>query len=307
MLQVVVDSLIRTAELSLLAVGVTMTYGMLRFANFAHLEFAAIGAYLGLALSTGAGLPLPIAAAIAIVVTGFFGIATDFVIFRRLRKAAPIMLMIASFALGIVLRETIRAIWGPSAYFYGIGIARPWRIEMPWGGPDLLITPTQAIVIVAALVAILAFHLLLSRTRLGVAMRGTAENAPLAQASGINTDRVIRMVWFIGAAFAALGGVLVGINTQVKPDMGGGLIIEVFAAAILGGIGNPYGAMLGALVIAVAENASLAINWGPILQWFGFDAAAFVFIPTGYKAAAAFILLVLALLLRPQGLLGGRR
>lgn len=306
MLQVFVDSLIRTAELSLLAVGVTMTYGMLRFANFAHLEFAAIGAYLALALSTGAGQPLPVAAAIAIVVTGFFGIATDFVIFRRLRKAAPIMLMIASFALGIVIRETIRAIWGPSAYFYG-GFARPWRIELPWGGAPLLITPTQVIVIVSAAVAIVAFYFLLSRTRLGVAMRGTAENAPLAQASGINTDRVILMVWFIGAAFAALGGVLVGLNTQVKPDMGGGLIIEVFAAAILGGIGNPYGAMLGALIIAIAENATLAINWGPFLQTLGFEAGDFVFIPTGYKAAAAFVLLILALLVRPQGLLGGKR
>jgi len=115
------------------------------------------------------------------------------------------------------------------------------------------------------------------------------------------------MVWFIGAAFAALGGVLVGLNTQVKPDMGGGLIIEVFAAAILGGIGNPYGAMLGALIIAVAENATLAINWGPFLQWLGFEVRDFVFIPTGYKAAAAFVLLILALLLRPQGLLGAKR
>jgi len=156
-------------------------------------------------------------------------------------------------------------------------------------------------------VAIVAFYVLLNRTRLGVAMRGTAENAPLAQASGIDTNRVILMVWFIGAAFAALGGVLVGLNTQVKPDMGGGLIIEVFAAAILGGIGNPYGAMLGALIIAVAENATLAINWGPFLQSVGFEAGDFVFIPTGYKAAAAFVLLILALLLRPQGLLGAKR
>jgi branched-chain amino acid transport system permease protein len=306
LLQVILDSLIRTAELSLLAVGVTMTYGMLRFANFAHLEFASIGAYIALVFVTGVGLPLPIAAAIAIVLTGLIGIATDFLIFRRLRKAQPIMLMIASFALGIVLRETIRAIWGPSAYFYG-GFARPWRITMPWGGDPLLLTPTQLIVIVTAIGAILAFYVLLSRTRLGVAMRGTAENAPLAQASGINTDNVIRMVWFIGAAFAALGGVLVGLNTQIKPDMGGGLIIEVFAAAILGGIGNPYGAMLGALIIGFAENTSLAINWGPLFQSFGWEARDFVFIPTGYKAAVAFVLLILALLIRPQGLLGARR
>ena len=168
------------------------------------------------------------------------------------------------------------------------------------------ITPTQIAIIAAAMVAMLAFYLLLSRTRLGIAMRATADNAPLSQASGIHSERIIRAVWFIGSGFAALGGVLIGLNTQVKPDMGFGLIIEVFAAAIVGGIGIPYGAMLGALLVGFAENVGLAINWAPLLRALGFDAGDFVFIPTGYKAAVAFSLLILTLLLRPRGILGAR-
>ena len=108
----------------------------------------------------------------------------------------------------------------------------------------------------------------------------------------------------MGTAFAALGGVLIGINTQLKPDIGVGLAIEVFAAAIVGGIGNPYGAMLGAALVGFAENVGLAINWAPLLAAVGFDTGDFAFIPTSYKAAVAFSLLIATLLIRPRGLMG---
>ncbi len=219
MLQVLIDSLIRAAELSFLAVGLTMVYSVLRFANFAHVEFATVGAYLALAFSVTLGAPFVLAAILAILVVGALGVGIDKLIFSRLDGASPIMLMIASFALGIALRELVRAIWGPSPFFYSLGVLAPWQFL------GLRITPTQVGVIVAAIVAMLGFHLLLSRTTLGIAMRATADNPALAQASGIATNRVIRAVWFIGSAFAALGGILVGLNTQVKPDMGFGLII----------------------------------------------------------------------------------
>ncbi len=300
MLQVLIDSAIRSAELSFLAVGLTMVYSVLRFANFAHVEFATVGAYLALGLSTTVGLPLWLAAALAILIAGGLGVGIDRVIFSRLRTASPIMLMIASFALGIAMREAVRAIWGPSPFFYNLGILPPWRFL------GAFVTPTQVAVIAAAVVAMLAFHFLLSRTTLGIAMRATADNATLSQASGIATDRVIRSVWFIGAGFAALGGVLVGLNTQIKPDMGFGLIIEVFSAAIVGGIGSPYGAILGAILVGFAENVGLAIDWSPVLNAIGFDVGPFTYIPTGYKAAVAFSLLILTLLIRPRGLLGAR-
>lgn len=301
MTQILIDSLIRAAELSFLAVGLTMVYSVLRFANFAHVEFATVGAYVAFALSTQLGLPFVVAAAGAVLFTGLLGVGIDRVIFSRVRVSSPIMLMIISFALGIGLRETIRAIWGPSPFFYKLGVMAPWKVF------GARITPTQAAVIIAALVAMVGFHLLLSRTRLGIAMRATADNPPLAQASGIPTKSIIRAVWFIGGAFAALGGVFIGLTTQVKPDMGFGLIIEVFAAAILGGIGSPYGAILGALVVGVAENVGLAINWSPVISALGFESSGYNYIPTSFKALVAFSLLILTLLIRPRGLLGGRR
>jgi branched-subunit amino acid ABC-type transport system permease component len=301
MTQVLIDSLIRAAELSFLAVGLTMVYSVLRFANFAHVEFATVGAYLAFALSTQLGLPFAVAAAGAVLLTGVLGVGIDRVIFSRVRISSPIMLMIISFALGIGMREAIRAIWGPSPFFYKLGVMAPWKLF------GARITPTQAAVVIAALVAMVGFHLLLSRTRLGIAMRATADNAPLAQASGIPTKTIIRAVWFIGAGFAALGGVFIGLTTQVKPDMGFGLIIEVFAAAILGGIGSPYGAILGAVVVAVAENVGLAINWSPILSALGLESSGYDYIPTSFKALVAFSLLILTLLIRPRGLLGARQ
>jgi branched-subunit amino acid ABC-type transport system permease component len=300
LLQVVVDSLIRTAELSLLAVGLTMVYGLLRFANFAHIEFATLGAYLALFFSTTLGAPLVVAGLAAIALCGGAGVATDRAIFSRLRTASPILLMIASFGLSIVIREGIRAAWGPSGFFYELGVLPPLRFL------GLTITPTQILVVVTAAVAMLAFYALLTWTRLGITMRATADNAALSQASGVNSDRVIAIVWFIGTGFAALGGVLIAVNTQLKPDIGVGLAIEVFAAAIVGGIGNPYGAMLGAALVGFAENVGLAINWAPLLSAIGLDAGEFAFIPTSYKAAVAFTILIATLLIRPRGLLGQR-
>jgi branched-subunit amino acid ABC-type transport system permease component len=275
-----------------------MVYSVLRFPNFAHVEFATVGAYAALFLSAGVGINLVLAAAVAIVFTGVIGVACDRLIFSRLRNSAPVLLMITGFALGIVMRETVRAIWGPSPFFFEIGVLRPWEVA---GGR---ITPFQLAIILAAAVAMLAFHLLLTRTTLGIAMRATADNPELSQASGIHAERVIRAVWFIGSSFAALGGVLIGLSTQLKPDMGFGIIIEVFCAAIVGGIGHPYGAMLGAALVGLAENVGLAINWAPLFDALGLKAGSHLYIPSGYKAAIPFSLLILTLLLRPRGILG---
>lgn len=298
MLQAVIDSLIYGAELSLLAVGVTMVYGSLGFPNFAHVEFATLGAYLALLLCSLLGLSLVPATLAALLGAGLVGVLADRLIFSRLRRATPIMLMITSFGLGIVLRELIRAIWGTSPHFYPVGLQKPLII---FGAS---ITPVQIGIILAALVCMLGFHLLLNKTKLGIAMRATADNPRLAEASGITTERVIRMVWFIGCGFAALGGVLLGLETQIHPNMGFAIIIPVFAAAILGGIGNPYGAVLGAAIVAFAQNIGLAINWAPLASLIGLDSQAYMFIPTGYKEAIPFALLIFILLLRPQGILG---
>jgi len=298
--QVLLDSLLRAAQISLLSVGVTLVYSLLRFPNFAHVEFAVFGAYLTLLMTGLVGLPLVPAAVIGLLATGALGWLIDRGVFSRLRDTTPILMMIASFGIGIALRELVRAIWGSSPQAYPTGLQSPISVL------GATITPIQVWILIIAAASMLVFYLLLKFTRLGVAMRATADNAALSAASGIDTESVIRTVWFLGAAFAALGGVLIGLDTQIHPQMGFGIIIPVFCAAILGGIGNPYGAVLGALVIGLAENIGLAINWAPLFGVLGY-AGDSVHIPTGWRHAIPFALLITALLLRPQGLLGVRQ
>jgi branched-subunit amino acid ABC-type transport system permease component len=153
-----------------------------------------------------------------------------------------------------------------------------------------------------------ALHLLLHHTKLGKAMRASSDNPELAQASGIATERIITWVWFIAITFASLGGILIGLETYILPYMGFAIIVPVFCATILGGIGNPYGAMLGALVLGFAENFGLYINFGNIINLGGIlNFPQELFIPTGYKPAISFIILILVLLVRPRGILGKKK
>lgn len=297
--QIIVDSLLRSSQISLLAIGLTLVYSLLRFPNFAHVEFAAVGAFVAFLLSATVGLPLVVAVALALLVAGTLGWLLDRAVFARLRGGTPILMMIASFGLGIALREGVRAIWGSSPRFYEVGLQAPLRFL------GATITPVQIWVIATAAASVVAFYVLLNFTRLGTAMRATADNPRLAEASGIYSERVIGTVWFLGSAFAALGGVLIGLDTQLHPQMGFAIIIPVFAAAILGGIGNPYGAVAGALVLGFAENVGLAIDWAPLLGIFGYGGDA-AYIPTGFRQAIPFALLIVVLLLRPQGIFGNR-
>lgn len=301
MLQVLLDSLVRSSQLALLAIGLTMVYSVLRFPNFSHVEFAPLGAYLALAFMSAVSLPLALAAPTAIALTGLFGILADRTVFKRLRGRSPAMLLIASFALGIVMRESIQAIWGPSPYLYPVGDMR-----VPLMILEARISLIQVAIIASAAACMVLFHVLLNHTRLGMAMRATADNRDLAEGSGIPAERVILWIWFIGAAFAGLGGILLALDTQLFPMMGFGIIIPVFAAVLIGGIGRPYGAMLGALIVGFTENIGLEINWAPLLELAGVATSGYVYIPTGYKEAIPFVFLILVLLVRPHGLLGAR-
>jgi branched-subunit amino acid ABC-type transport system permease component len=295
MTQVLIDTLSRAAQISLLAVGLTLVYSLLRFPNFAHVEFAVVGAYVAMLLSLTLGLPLIVAVVLAVLIAGLAGVLMDRAVFARLRGTTPILMMIASFGLGIAMRGVIRAIWGSAPRSYELGLQTPVRVL------DATLTPIQGYILLIAAVSMVGFYLLLNFTRLGIAMRATADNAGLASASGIYTERVIAMVWFLGAAFAGLAGVLIGLDTQLFPRMGFGIIIPVFSAAILGGIGNPYGAVAGALVIGLAENVGLAIDWQPLLGLFGHSGGS-AHIPASWRNGIPFVLLIAALLLRPQGL-----
>lgn len=296
--QVLFNTLTRAGELGLIAIGLSMVYGIFKFANFAHNEFATIGAYLTLAFAVGAGLNLVVAAVLAVLLTGLIGILMDRGIFRFLRDASSATLMVTSIGVSIGLRSIVQVVWGAEIRDYGLGMQRPLEVL------GARITVVRLWIVATAVLSMILFHLLLHRTKIGKAIRATSDNLVLAETSGIHTGRVILMVWFLGAAFAAVGGVLIGLETQLRPEMGWSLLLPVFATAILGGIGNVYGAMLGALVIAAAENVGLALNLGSLLSLGGVFEVGSVYVPIRYKPAVAFVALIITLLIRPHGILG---
>jgi branched-subunit amino acid ABC-type transport system permease component len=300
--QVVINSIVRASELTLLSLGLTMVYDILKFANFAHTEFAVIGVYLALFLNVTLGLPIIPAAIMASVATGAFSIIIDRAIFKKMRNASGIIVMVTSLGLAIALRNTIRAIWGADAQNYSVALQKPIVTEY------FRITSLQIWIILVGLAAMFSLHILLHHTKLGKAMRASSDNPELAQASGIATEKIITWVWFIAVTFASLGGILIGMETYILPYMGFAIIVPVFCATIMGGIGNPYGAMLGALVLGFAENFGLYIDFGKIVSLGGIlNFSKELFIPTGYKPAISFIILILVLLIRPSGILGKKK
>ena len=300
--QVLLNSLVRASELALLSLGLTIVYDILKFANFAHTEYAVIAVYLALFLNVNLGIPIVPAAIIASIATGFFSILIDKTVFKRLRGYSGIIVMVTSMGLAIAFRNTIRAIWGASAQNFSVALEKPLITRY------FRITPLQVWIILVGLIAMVAFHLLLHRTRLGKAMRAASDNPELAQASGIDIEKIINYIWFISITFASLGGILIGMETFIIPYMGFAIIIPVFCATIMGGIGNPYGAMLGALVLALAENFGLYINFGKILSLGSIlDFHKDLFIPTSYKPAISFVMLIFVLLIRPRGILGKKK
>jgi branched-subunit amino acid ABC-type transport system permease component len=299
--QVIINSIIRASELSLIALGLTLVYDLLKFANFAHTEYAVVGVYLALIFNVNLGLSIFTAVLLSAILTGLIAISIDRMIFRRMRGAGRVILMVTSFGLAIALRNGIRAIWGPTPRSYAIGLQRPISLV------GIRITPVQIWIIATAVIFMVAFHLLLHKTKLGKAMRATSDNPALAQASGIATERVILWVWFIATSFAAVGGSLIALETYLLPYLGFAIIIPVFCATILGGIGNPYGAMLGALALGLAENFGLYLNFGNIINLGGlFDLVKEMHIPTGYRDAISFGILIAILLVKPSGILGGK-
>lgn len=300
--QVIVNSIVRASELSLLSLGLTIVYDILGFANFAHTEYAVIGVYFALFLNANLELPILPAAVIASLATGIFAIFIDKAVFKKMRRSSGIIVMVTSLGLAIAFRNTIRAIWGATARDYSVALQEPIVTEF------FRITPLQIWIILIGFSGMFVFHLLLHHTTLGKAMRASSDNPELSMASGIDIEKIITYVWFIAISFASLGGILIGMETYILPYMGFAIVIPVFCATILGGIGNPYGAMFGALILGFAENAGLYINFGKILDLGGIlNINKELFIPTGYKPAISFVILILVLLIRPRGILGKKK
>lgn len=297
--QVLVDGLIAGSMIGLGAIGVTLTYSILRFANFAHGEFIAWGAYLALAVSGALGMvsgslttpigpfsfgwSLPIAGLAAITLTGLLALVLDAVLFGRLRArhSTVIIMVMASFGAALALRSLLEFIFTARPAYFTTAL----QIAMPLGG-GMRATPDQLLSLGVSLVVVVLVHLLLTRTDIGRAMRAVSENRQLAGVAGIDVRRVVRIVWVLGAGLAAIAGMMAGLLVQIRPQMGLDLLLPLFAAAILGGIGSVPGAMLAGLIVGLSE------------------AAAVQFVGAEWRGAVAFFILVAVLLLRPQGLFG---
>ena len=301
-LQVIADGLIVGSVISLGAIGLTITFSILRFSNFGHGELLAWGAYIALsalawfAAAGGAdtsrfgplsfGWPLVFALVIAMAGTAVLALALDGALFKRLRSQGAITLVIASFGAALATRNLLFFFYGgiPQYYSADLQIAVALLPRNVMGG--LRVTPDQLFVLALTVVAVIALHLFLSRSTLGRAMRATSLNPQLARISGIDPEHVMRATWVIGAVLAALAGVFAGLTVQLRPTMGLDLLLPLFAAAILGGIGSVWGAVIGGLIVGLAE--SFAVMW----------------IGAEYRSAVAFAVLITILLVRPTGLFG---
>ncbi|MEO6610277.1 MAG: branched-chain amino acid ABC transporter permease [Aestuariivirga sp.] len=297
--QIIMDGLIAGSMIGLGAIGITLTYSILRFANFAHGDMISWAAYFALATSTALGTlapglsqplepfsfgwSLPLGLLAAIICTGLLALLVDWLLFARLRirGGAVIILVMAGFGAALTLRSFLEFVFTsrPAYFTNALQIAHPL-----FAGARA--TTDQLLGLGVALVLVVLVHLALTRTAAGRAMRAVSENQSLAGLAGVNVAKTIRIAWVFGAGLAAVAGVMAGLLVQIRPHMGHDLLLPLFAAAILGGIGSVPGAMIAGLIIGLAE------------------AFCVQFIGAEWRAAVSFIVLIAILLLRPQGLFG---
>ena len=278
-LELLINGIAAGGTYALFAVGLTMVYGIFRFINFAHGEMIAWGAYgVLLFLAPPFGLPLWLAIIMALALTVGVALASERIAFRPLAGRAPVVLLIASIGVSFVLRGILQFIFGADLQSYGVEITG--RVEI-FG---LVATYIQLAMLGLSLTFFAGLYVLLRYTLLGKTLRAVADNAELFGIMGLPLARVRLVVWSLGALFAATGGILLALDTNLEPYMGLTNLLKAFAAVLLGGAGNVFGALLGGLIIGIGENLGTAI------------------ISPGYKDLIAFAVVVIMLLFRPQGL-----
>ena len=297
--QIIVNSLIRASELSLLAIGLTMVFDILKFSNFAHADYAVLGAFLAYSFNQTFGINLLLSIILAAFFTGIFGIGIDKILFKRLRiiGVKPVSLMIISMGIEIALRNLLRLVWTSKMKTYSIPIRKPLEIL------GARITPLQIKIILVGFLSMIAFHILLHKTKFGKSLRAISDNRVLASACAIDSEKMITWMWFLACAYGVIGGTMIAMEHVLYPRLGFDILIPVFCTTILGGIGNPYGAMLGALILAFAENIVLALDLSWLINLGGFFNVNSIQISTGYKPAISFVMLIIILLWKPTGIL----
>ncbi|MFY0405762.1 branched-chain amino acid ABC transporter permease [Solicola sp. PLA-1-18] len=283
--QVIYNGVYFGVILALGALGLSMIFGTTGLTNFAHGELVTFGAIMTYTFNVTAGLSIWISALLAIILSGAFGWLQDTVFWRRLRRRGTglIAMMIVSIGLQFLLRNVFQ-------FFTGGRTSNYREYSTPEGisaGP-ITYTIRDLVCLAIAIVLLLGVTFALQRTRIGRATRAIADNPALAASTGINVDRVITVVWTVGAGLAGTCGVLLGFTQSVKFDLGAQILLVMFAAITVGGLGSIWGAIIGSLIVGVLIELSTLV------------------IPSELKIAAALFLLIIILLVRPQGLLGRR-
>jgi neutral amino acid transport system permease protein len=274
--QLIVNGIALGSIIALGAVGLTLTYGILRLSNFAHGDLMTFGAFVAWMLNLS---PIPVlnniwvSMLVGIVATVGVALLSEAILWKRMRRvrATATTLVIISIGLALFLRNGILLIWGSDAKRYNLPVSEAIDLF------GVKIKFYNLVVLGLAIVAIAGLHFLLQNTKIGKAMRAVADDV----------EQVVLWTWIISASLTGLGGQMYGLVANVRPDMGWFLIMPMFAAVTLGGIGNPYGAIAGAFIIGIAQEVSVPI------------------VGSQYKLAIALILMVLTLLFRPQGLFKG--
>jgi len=281
------NGLVSGSYFALGAIGLTLVYGILKLVNFAHGDMLTFGAYIAFMFNVTIGVPLALALLIAVVVTAALGVVLELIMWRpmRRRKAGMLQLLLMTLGLAFVLRNMIQLFAGTQPKALDVNVTDSISFL------GLTIGRTELLVVVIGVVVVVGVALMLRLTSLGRQMRALADNFDLAETTGIDTNRVVILTWVLSAGLAGLAGVLyVAAVGRLSPNTGFFLLLPLFAAVVLGGIGNAYGALAGGLVIGLTQ------EWATIPlqddQW---------------KVAVSFIVLILVLLIRPEGIFGKER
>ena len=284
--ELIADALVRGSTIALLAAGLTLVYGTMRFANVAHVEFATVGAYATVSLS-GVFI-VPVAGIIGAVVAVVLGAAMYELLFRRLLVMGEMPAMIGSLAVSVVVQAVLQLAYGSRPRVV------PHELEQVGTVLGAQMTASQVQLVAVSVSALVLTGALLRWTPLGRKVRAVAADAELARVSGVGERRVVATVWAIAAGLAAISGIELALESSATPALGFTLLLPVFSAAIVGGLGSVLGAVIASYGVALLEAIVLALD---------FDGSA---IPVSYRPAIGFVFLLLALIFRPRGLLGAK-
>lgn len=295
-LQAVIQGLVVGSIYVLGASGLSLTYGIKKFANFSHGDMMTVGAYAAFTMNVIFAQNIFVGVAFAVLTLALLGVFLELAIFRQLEGRGPVSALIASVGVSLVLQNVLSAIFTTNVQY--LGVTPPSDIPLLNTGLSFNVVKGGVTLLVSSAL-ILFLHVLLKYTTLGKAMRACADDLDLARTSGVNTRNVILWTWVISASLAAVAGVLLAIIVNVFPLLGFFVLLFIFAAVIIGGIGSPYGAMLGGLIIGIVQKLSNVV-FGQLQGRF-FEGGA------EYEPVGAFLVMIAVLLLMPEGIMGSRR